>query len=332
MKWLLSLLLLVPARAAALQGTPNAANASREVVVGIHVNQITELSLEDNRFFIEAYMWFRWDPSEWPPIEAEAEQIGATGTARVLPYQTFEIIGSRDVSIEMNGLSPGLAVIRVRATLSQRLDANRYPLDNHVLAVAIEDIEKMPEVVLVPDTAGSAIGPDVFINGWDLGALTATRGATVYRTNFGDFYRESKAETAYSRVTFGIPVHRAGDGLFWKTYIGLLLAVAVALLSFFIPTAQLEVRASLIVGALFAAVGSQWIVGAGMPPSAEWSLSDRIHALGYGTILLSLVQTVLRAWRGAREEVMSAVALGRRDAWIALGIAGIWGMVLIAVH
>lgn len=296
------------------------------------MNQITRVNLEDNQFDIEAYMWFRWDPSQWPPMTETETMTGRTGTARVYPHQTFEIIGSSNVSIEMNGLSPGLAVTRVRATLNQRLDLTRYPFDDHVLAIAIEDIEKTPEIVLVPDTAGSRIGPDVFVNGWEIDQLTATPSLTTYRTNFGDMYLDAKTETVYSRVTFGIPIRRAGDGLFWKSYIGLLIAVAVSLLSFLVPIKKLEPRLGLNVGSLFAAVGSQWIIGENLPDIAAWTLSDRLHALGYGTILLSLGLSVFRVWQRSPSSDQ-AFDRGRRiDMGFTLGALLTWVIVLFWVN
>jgi hypothetical protein len=318
-----------------LEAQPSAsasADGSREVTVGIHINQISGLSLDENRFYVEAYMWFRWDPTEWPAVNGDGPQVGATGTDRVLPYQTFEIIGSQDVTVEMNGLSPGMAVVRVRATVSQRLDLSRYPFDNHLLRIAIEDIEKQPEVILLPDTAGSTLGPDVFVNGWEIGPLAAERSETTYRTNFGDFYLDARNETTYSRVTFGIPIRRGGDGLFWKTYIGLLIAVGVTLLSFFVPVDRVDARIELNVGALFAAVGSQWIISADMPPMAGWSLSDRIHALGYATILCSLMLAVFRVWRADDRGGRPAEAARRWDAFCAVGIFVLWGGVLLSVH
>jgi len=296
------------------------------------VNQISRVNLEDSQFDIEAYMWFRWDPAQWPPMTEAETPLGRTGTVRVYPYQTFEIIGGSNVSVEMNGLSPGLAVIRVRATLNQRLNLTRFPFDDHVLAIAIEDIEKSPEIVLIPDTAGSRIGPDAFVNGWEIDQLTANRSETTYRTNFGDFYLSAKTETIYSRVTFGIPIRRAGDGLFWKTYIGLLMAVAVSLLSFLVPISALEPRLGLKVGSLFAAVGSQWLIGENLPAITAWTMSDGLHALGYGTILLSLGLTVVRARRRSCSPHLDADPDSRIDTRFAVGALLTWTLVLLCVN
>ena len=87
------------------------------VTVGMYVTRVPEVSLHDNRFVVDFWIWFRWDGDEIDRVE------------------TFEVVGgqieskdsvSRAVVTE-DGRERNYAACRVVATISQYWEVGRFP-------------------------------------------------------------------------------------------------------------------------------------------------------------------------------------------------------------
>ena len=98
-------------------------------------------------------------------------------------------------------------------------------------------------------------------------------------------------------------------GMFRKLFVRLFIAVAVALLSFFIPPAGIDPRFGLLVGSLFAAIANQYVVTSSLPLAGTESLADTIHQLSYFFILLCLGLTLLslKCVRTGREKLSQGI-------------------------
>lgn len=251
---------------------------TREVQVGIFVNQIRNLSLQENRFDADFYLWFRWRPEEW------------IGTADgKWPYQTFELVGAAALDTDLVDLRPGYAVLRVTTTLSEYWDVRNFPRDDHVIRFRVEDsATEIDKLVLVPDRQNSAVHQDIRVPGWHLQPIRIIADTSRYESNFGDTTVTTGARSDYARVGFLLPLQREGVGMVWKMFGGLFVAVCVALLAFFVDAREVDPRFGLGVGALFAGVANQYIVSENLPPGGSWTLSDKVHFLAFLVILFVL--------------------------------------------
>jgi hypothetical protein len=91
----------------------------------------------------------------------------------------------------------------------------------------------------------------------------------------------------------GIWITRPDLGFFVKMFLGLYIAVAIALLAFFIKPTDVDPRFGLGVGALFAAVANSYITSSLVPDSGILTLADMVNSVGIVMILLSLVQSTI---------------------------------------
>jgi hypothetical protein len=107
-----------------------AALIQQDVEVGVYVNRINELSLRDNRFVLDCYVWFRWKDPE------------------LKPYDTFSIVdGVIETKSEpdIKQLPEGgwYAYMRVVVKITKFWDLSDFPLDHHELQM-LEQHSKEP--------------------------------------------------------------------------------------------------------------------------------------------------------------------------------------------
>lgn len=289
----------------ALLASPSAFAAKehppRVVHVGAYFNQVHALSLRDNNFEVDFYLWFRWDAVEWGErTEEETTKPGApvaaasTDEAQRLPFETFEIMGSVETTKEVQSRAPGYAALRVKSKITEYWDVSRFPFDDHVLAIRVESIDQEEHLLRYElDQDNSGVGSELRVAGWAVGKPRTTLSTGEYRTNFGDLNLPTKNHSLYTRGTFELPLHRRGWGSFLKLFGGLAVAVAVALTSYFIRAKEVDPRFGLCVGSLFAAVASQYVVASVLPESPTFTLADRLHLVAFAVVLIGIVESAV---------------------------------------
>jgi hypothetical protein len=86
---------------------------------------------------------------------------------------------------------------------------------------------------------------------------------------------------------------RPNWGYFVKLFFGLFVATAIAFLELFIRPVDLDPRFGLGVGAIFASVGSEYIVTSSLPDTSVLTLADVLHILAFVFIFLTLAESTL---------------------------------------
>jgi hypothetical protein len=253
----------------------------QEVTVGIYVNQITDFSLAEESVRVDLYLWFRWDPTQPSP----------DGTN---PDERFELIGASEMEQQVIVQREGYVVLRIRATIKEPWDVTNFPLDNHVVRIHVEDAALESHlIIMVPDSTNTAVGPNVAVAGWRVGAPVISATTADYASNFGDITLPTGNSSTYSRITLDVPLNRDGNGGLLKVVAGLFISVCVCLVVFWVPATDVDPRFGLSVGSLFAAVASQYVVASALPATATWTLSDRLHLAGFVVILIAIAQSAL---------------------------------------
>lgn len=255
--------------------------AAEPTTVGVYVTQVTSIDLKSNSYGIDFWIWFRSKGREASPID------------------TFEIMDGR-VTGKTNLIKKKLpdgtdyASARVTATVHQQWDLHRYPFDDHVLELKIEDSEfDVKNVVFVPDTANQGLDPMVQVAGWDIVRLSSDVAPHTYHSNYGDTSLATNAETQFSRYTARIEAERRGVARFFKTVFALLVAVLASWCAFFIRPKDASPRVSVSVGALFAGAAGTIALNNQLPDLNYATLADKVVYLCLSMILLSLLGTVI---------------------------------------
>ena len=254
------------------------------VETGIYVNQIHAVNLRENLYTIDFWLWFRWD-----------------GQDDYSPLESFEVINGRIESkaseykdkIDENGKERNYAYCRVVATITQFWDISRFPLDDHILNLSVEDSDNEEfKVKFVADTENSRTGPNVRVPGWTVGPAKGIVSSTHYTSNYGDTSLPSDNDSTYSRFTWQITIYREGFGYFGKLFCGLFIATGISFLVFFIRPTDVDPRFGLGIGAIFASVASEYVITSVLPDTNLVTMADWLHILAFIFIFITLVESV----------------------------------------
>jgi hypothetical protein len=272
--------LLPVALALAAAALPAAADEPVKVTVGVYINQIYDVSLKDNKFSVDFWIWFRWQK---PGVD---------------PLKTFEIVGGiKDSQVDNETVfekSTGeyYASSRVNATINKFWDVSRFPLDDHVLDIVVEDnTNDSSKLVYVPDEKNCGLEPGVQVPGWQVGGQQATVTDHTYKTSYGDPSLPPGNESVYSR--------------FFTVFI----ATLIALMALLIKPTDLDPRFGLGAGALFAAVASEMVIASSLPDTNVISLPDKLHIVAIFFIFASIFESIvsLRVFSKGQEDLSKRI-------------------------
>lgn len=257
--------------------------AGAPVSVGLYIMDISHINFAEGTYSIDGYLWLNWDPARFLPPGAEASAEGA-GLPRA-PCDTIGFVGEFELEATPVVKRPGYAQFRVIGTLHQEFDLARFPLDRHVLRMAIEDEEHPDHIVRYEADARNSGSTDFRITGWIHDRPTVSTYTRTYETNFGDRSLPSGDESHFAGIAFEIPIRQVRLAYFIKLTFGLFISTVLALMSLVVAHYGVD-RLGFPVGALFAVVASQWVVGEALPPRAPPTIADWLHVTSFGVILV----------------------------------------------
>lgn len=265
--------------AAATKGLDAESDASNKVTVGVYANRILGLSIKENSFDIDYYLWLRWKGD------------------RLKPHKTIELVNGTQTCEELSDdTKNGFHYITLRcvAKVTKFWDLTRFPLDSQRLELVFEDnYSGLDSLRYVADAANSAIGKSFTVSGWEVKESSAEATVGEYETNFGDPTLPDRSQSRFSRFVFGVSLVRtlADTGYALKLFFPVFIAMLIALLQFFVPVDS-SLRVNLAVGSIFASVGASYAIINSLPPSQYMSMAELINITTSVAILLCLCATV----------------------------------------
>ncbi|OQW91776.1 MAG: hypothetical protein BWK79_16180 [Beggiatoa sp. IS2] len=251
-----------------------------EVRVGIYVDRIVETSIRESNWTVDFYIWFNWTDET------------------INPGETFQVIDgkieSKDKLKETIGGQEHYALYRVVSQITKFFDVSRFPCDDHLLAISIEDIANQSyQLRYVADEQNSNISSRVKVQGYEIHRKGMTVKPHSYKTTRGDPSVPADYKATYSQFVLGIWVARSGFGFYFKIFLGLFVAVAVAMVTFFIKPTNVDPRFGLSVGGLFTAVANTYITSTLLPDTGIMTLTDMVNSIGMGMIFLTIIQSAI---------------------------------------
>lgn len=276
----------------------------RQVKVGIYLDGIASISLLDSHWSPVFYIWFRWKEDDIDPGET---------------FNIFEgeIVSKSQLAAKVEN-GEHYALYRVEATVTKFFNTSRFPVDDHLLTLAIEDGSlTWDQLEYVPDLEGSNISSRVKMPGYKALKTALVVKPHAYKSNFGDPAMAPGSRRNYSQLIYGVFNGRTGYGPYFKVFVGLFAAAAIALLAFFIKPTDVDPRFGLGVGGFFGAVANTLLSASMVPDSGILTLMDLVNGVGAITIFLTLVvSTVSLHLYDARGEVALSRALDRVAFWV----------------
>ena len=182
------------------------------------------------------------------------------------------------------------STFRCNSTVKKQWNVTDFPFDKQHVELEIEDInDDATSLVFVPDTFGSKIDKDVKLDGWKIKDFSVKVVDHTYETNYGDPTLPENEYSTYSRVIVSFTLQREGGGLFFKLFVGLFISVLISILTFFINPTDLDPRFGLSVGAIFAAIASEYVISSTLPQNQRLTLVDILHDVSFIYIFICIL-------------------------------------------
>jgi hypothetical protein len=247
---------------------------AQTVDVGIYLNNIPAITLKEKKFQVDFNIWFRWQDDALNPMES---------------FKIFNgNIDANDGIVKKKIGNINYAMQRVQATIFRNFDVDRYPLDNHVLKIQIEDQNSDNATFsFVPDLENTNVSPKMTVPGWTVGVFEGYASETSYKSNYGDSSVVKDAEIKRPRYTFSVELKRAGFGYFFKYFSILFLAATLTFVAFGISPELIDTRFWLVTTSFFLAVITGSSLEANLPQSESFGLGDMLYNVTMLTVLAS---------------------------------------------
>ena len=250
----------------------------REVKIGVYLDRIPEFSIIDSSWKADFYVWFNWVGPDLNPGESFHLANG-------------EVLVRTAVEKQDEG-DTHYALYRVTAQITKTFDVSRFPRNDHLLTIEIEDWGAQSyQLKFVPDTGASDTSPRVAIQGFHVIDKQAAVKPSSYKTSRGNPKLSQAYKATYSQFVYSVWIARPTWSLHTKMFVVMFGAVFTALLGFFVK-ASAE-RVALVSGSLFAAVANMYITSTLIPDTGVATLADHINWIGAGFIMVAIVQTVI---------------------------------------
>lgn len=257
---------------------PNQQNAEN-VKVGLYVDHIVDFSTKNTNWTVDFYVWFQWKNKD------------------LQPGRTFQVLNGEILSRKLVDSTfhenEYYVLYRVVTQITKFFNIIRYPRDNHLLTISIEDSQHpWQNLKYIPERNASDISSRVKLPGYQVNGDCMVSKPHPYRTNRGDPRLRAGSKIYYNQLIYGIFIFRPDWGLYYKMFESLFASVAIALLVFFMNPNG-DGRIGLGIGAFFAAVASSYVTSSELPGIGILTLSDLVNILGMTTIFFSVLCSII---------------------------------------
>lgn len=248
------------------------ANAEK-VTTGIYVDKVKSLSVKDNLWIVDFYIWFKWKGD-------------------LKPGDNFQVIdgavSDKDIQLIKNGTvgDENYELYKVTATITKKFDMNRFPVDEQFLSIIIQDkTDGREKLIFMPDIESSSIGPNVNFPGYEIIGFNMTEKPYSYNSTMGDPTVESDT---FSQLRTGILLSRENNTVLFISLIGICIAVLAALASLFIVSFQ--GRFSMEGSAMFVLITSMVFISS-LVPTGFITVGHLAAAFGFFIVAMCLVES-----------------------------------------
>ena len=282
-----------PGRTAATMRAPEGASPS-EVKVGVYIDRVTNVSVRDSVWEADFYAWFHWSDNTLSP--------GGSFQVTDGEITSKEKVSERDENGERYEL------YRVSALVTKFFDVSRFPQDDHLMTLTLEDADlQWDKMIYVVDEGASSISSRVQIPGYSIYKTGQAVKPHAYRTTRGDPTIKPGTQATYASFVYGFGIKRPDLALVIKMFQGLFCAVALAMVAFFIKPSDVDPRFGLGVGGFFGALANAYLTAGMVPDSGVRTQADTLNAIGIGVIFLCVVQSAasLYIWDRMGNEALS---------------------------
>lgn len=295
-------LMLLPMAA----GIARAEEGPRDVKVGMFIANLFDLDFSKRD--VEATFWVWFNHAEKDFDAQKGVEVVNARDARQLQYFRTD-----------TGDGAIWETVKYSAVLNEAWTLASYPFDRQKIKIVIESADIDSRAVrFVPDLEQTDLMSDLALAGWTIEGISATASEVSYHTTFGDPSLKNAVRSNYPRAIFEVSIRRDGWRLFFSTFIGFALSIALAGIVLISNAFRglndvIEMGAQLGIGtgAVFSVVGSGYILQGGLPPTTEFSLADAFEITAFSVAFLTMLSVFAVHALRKRGHAAAALAVGR---------------------
>lgn len=246
-------------------------DTAEKVTTGIYVDRVKSISLKDNIWTVDFYIWFKW-----------------AGT--VNPGDYFQVVdGSIDKKelIKNSSGAENFALYKVTATITKKFDMFRFPVDNQFMTIDIQDKQMgRDELIYIPDNE-SNVGPQVNVPGYTIDYLKVAEKPYYYNSTMGN---PNIRPTVFSQFRTGMLLSREDFTVLFVSLVGIIIAVFAALMSLLISSYQ--GRFSMEGSAMFVGITNMILI-TNLAPTGIITAAHLITSYGLFVIAFCLFESAI---------------------------------------
>jgi hypothetical protein len=272
----------------------------RTIDLGVHIENVHQLSLKDKIYWMEGWYWLKWPEAIDKIIKAEKiplDQIVEFTNVVEETNLTETLDTAEPLFLAKEGHYYQLVRFSGRFYVND-LDLRRYPFVSIELPLTIETKPDSlscypsgpPCVALKPesDVAKMMVGQFADINGYDLKAATVEPFLHQYNTTFG-----VGELSAYESVDFNLVYKSNFVAALAQFILPLLVIIGIVLVSPSLPSAMGDVRLAIPTTALLTLIFLQQGYQANLPSLSYLTFLDWLYLYAY---FISIAIFILFCW------------------------------------
>ena len=254
----------------------------QEAQVGFYLMNLYGLNMDEHSFYADFYVWFKWRG------DIDPTNIEFVNSIEKWSMDNAAFDGDSTPVVLKDGTK--YKIFRKEGRFFHAFSLNRFPLDQHVIDIQIENPEHPSnKLIYVPDTNAALIRNTLNLVGWENRDRQLSTRIHDYGSNFGN--PEENAQQ-YSNLSFNITLARPFSYFLLKMLLPLLVVMFVGIGSLLLHPEHIDTRSSLPIGALLTAVFLQQSYSDALPDTGYMVLMDKIYLLSYALISLVLLQII----------------------------------------
>ena len=269
-----------------LKEPPSSHNAAQTIEVGIHVKNISGLSLKEKTFLANGWFWLKWPENVQNLIESNNINLNEI-------VEFVNLVEPWDSQIELDGSEPRLTSqgkyfqgYRFSGQFYQEdMDLRRFPFQSISLPLIVEtrpaSFSMESEAILLKPEEGAKtiMGDYINFNGYKLTRATISPKIHTYRTTFGEENTESGGN--YSAITFAVNYKTDTASAIYQYIVPWLIVMSIIILAPSLNSKMGDARLAIPSTMLLTLVFLQQGARENIPPLEYITFLDKIYLFGF---------------------------------------------------
>ncbi len=245
-----------------------------EVLVGMYIESLRNVSIADSSFDAVFYLWFSWE-----------------GEKDFNPGESFQLVGGeiteKTMVSERSTDDEHYQRYKVTATLDKQYDLTRFSLEDHMLNIYIEDTTRDgSRLRYVADVEQTNISSRAKIPGFTVSSdIQSAVKPHSYKSTYSS-PGASGEDRVFSQYIIGIDIQRSDLGFFLRILIPFVLSVLLGLYSLFSHRTDAD-SLGLSGASFFGVVANAYVVSSMIPANGGgFGLLDMINVISLCSVIL----------------------------------------------